>query len=193
MHGTLRQDWKNLAQKGQRIVHPMFQWRDMINSSHTSACSFYQFRRIRKGLIKLLSKFKQVRNSQQWYNMSFCSEVCPSMATFVAPQVILSNFEVLILNRLRISFDAKVWQILHNTASNGSVWPHLVNVVDVWSRTWSVNVLGLIEAEVKNIGLGYQVMAGMAVWSKIEQIWPKGAQNGPLYILVARCNKFWPY
>jgi len=34
------------------------------------------------------------------------------MATFDAAQVILVNFEELILNWLRMSFDAKVWQLL---------------------------------------------------------------------------------
>jgi len=39
----------------------------------------------------------------------------------------------------------------------------------------------------------YEVMAGMALWGKIEQICPKGAYKGAIYILVARYDKFWPY
>jgi len=43
------------------------------------------------------------------------------MATFDAPQVILFNFEELILNQLHMLFDPNVWQTLHNTAFNGLV------------------------------------------------------------------------
>jgi len=45
----------------------------------------------------------------------------------------------------------------------------------------------------RNLGLRYQIMAGMALQSKIEQIWLKVAYNGPVYILVARYDNFWPY
>jgi len=55
------------------------------------------------------------------------------------------------------------------------VWPHLVNGDHVCSRIWSMNDLVHIEAEVKNLGLRYQVMAAMAFSGKIEQIWPKVA------------------
>jgi len=55
------------------------------------------------------------------------------MTTIDAAQGIIFNFEEFILNRLRMSFDAKVWQTLHNTAPNGPVWPHLINGVHVWS------------------------------------------------------------
>jgi len=50
-----------------------------------------------------------------------------------------------------------------------------------------------IESEVRNLGLIYQVMAGMARWGKIEQIWPKVVWNGQMYILVAIYDKFCPY
>jgi len=49
------------------------------------------------------------------------------MATFDAGQFILVNFEELSLNWLRMSFDAKEWQTVHNTTFNCPVWPHLVN------------------------------------------------------------------
>jgi len=76
---------------------------------------------------------------------------------------------------LRMSFDAKQWQTLHNTASNGPVWPHLDGGDHVWSTIWSMNHLVLIEVKVINLGLRDQVMAGMARWCKIEQIWPNVA------------------
>jgi len=96
------------------------------------------------------------------------------MATFDEAQVILYNFEELIMNWLRTSFDTKVRQTLHNTASNGPVWPYLVNGVHLWSRIWSINDLILTVAKVGDLGT-YQIMAGKVLWGKIEQIWPKVA------------------
>jgi len=87
-------------------------------------------------------------------------------------------------------FNANVWQTLHNSASNGPVRPRLVKGDYVWSNIWSMNELVLIEAEVRNLGLRYQVIADMADWGKIEQIWPKAAYNGPSYILVVRYHKY---
>jgi len=75
----------------------------------------------------------------------------------------------------------------------GLVWPRLVNGAHVWSRIWNLNVLVLLEAEVRNLGLRYQVIPGMALWGKNEQIWPKVAKNAPSYILAARYDKFLPY
>jgi len=66
--------------------------------------------------------------------------------------------------------DAKEWQTLRNPASNGPVWPHLDNVEQACYRLWSINDFVHIEAEVRNRGLRYQVMAGIALWGKIEQI-----------------------
>jgi len=74
-----------------------------------------------------------------------------------------------------MSFDAKVWQTLYNTTSNGPVWHHLVKGDDVRSRILSMNDLVHIEAEVRNLDLRYQVIAGMARWGRIKQISPKGA------------------
>jgi len=62
-----------------------------------------------------------------------------------------------------------------------------------WYRIWSMKYLVHIEAEVRNLSLRYQVMAGMALWGKVEQNWPKVAYNGPIYVLVAGYDKFWPY
>jgi len=109
------------------------------------------------------------------------------------------------LNLLRMSSDAKEWPILYNTASNGPVWPHLVNGDYVTSRIWSIitikynydikynNNLNHIEAELRILGLRFQVMAGMSLWSKIEQIWPNVAYNGPTDVLLSTYDKFWPY
>jgi len=43
-----------------------------------------------------------------------------------------------------------------------------------------MNDLIHIEAEVRNFGLRYQVMAGMTLLGKIEHIWPNVAYNGPI-------------
>jgi len=123
--------------------------------------------------------------------MSCCSEVCPFMATFDAAQFV--NFEELSLNWIRIPSDTKEWRTLHYKASNGPVWPHLVNGDHVWSRIWSMNDLVHIEADVRILGLRYQVMAGKAIWGKTARIWPKVSSNGPMYVLVARYDKFCPY
>jgi len=56
-----------------------------------------------------------------------------------------------------------------------------------------MNDLVRIEAEVRNLALRYQIMAGMALSGKVEQIWPRVAYNGPIHILVARYDNFWPY
>jgi len=56
------------------------------------------------------------------------------MATFETAYLILVNFKEYSLNWLRMTFDAKEWQTLLNAASNGPVWPHLVNGDHIWSR-----------------------------------------------------------
>jgi len=115
------------------------------------------------------------------------------MATYNTAQLILVNFEELSLNWLRTTFDAKLWQTLHNTASNDPVWPHLVNDDHVWSRIWNMNDLVHIEAEVRNLDLRYHVMSNMVHWGKIEQIWPKVVYNAPIYVLMARYDNFCSY
>jgi len=143
--------------------------------------------------IKMPSKRKLVRNGPQWYNMSCSSEVCPFMATFHAAQLILFNFEELSPYWLSYVFRRQDFQTLRNTASNGPVLPHLVNGNHVCCKIWGMDNLIHIEADVRNLGLWYQVMAGIALWGRIKQIWPKVAYDGPIYVLVARYNKFWPY
>jgi len=56
-----------------------------------------------------------------------------------------------------------------------------------------MNDLAHIEAKVRNFGLRYHVMAGNALLGRIEQIWPKVAHNGPVYVLMVRYDIFWPY
>jgi len=56
-----------------------------------------------------------------------------------------------------------------------------------------VNDIVHIEEEVRNLDLRYQVMADMALWGMMEQVWPKVGYNGPIYVLVSRYDKLWPY
>jgi len=79
------------------------------------------------------------------------------MATFDSTQLILLNFEELSLNSYVVR--GKRWQTLHNTASNGTVWPHLEYGDHIWSRIFSMKDLVHIKAEVRNLVLRYQVMA----------------------------------
>jgi len=57
----------------------------------------------------------------------------------------------------------------------------------------NMNEIVHIETELRNLGLTYQVMADMALWDKIEQIWLKVAYNSPVYVLVSRYVKLWSY
>jgi len=85
------------------------------------------------------------------------------MATFDTAQLILVNLEEAVLNCLRTSFDDKDMRTLHNTASNSPVWTHLVNRDHVWSRRYSMNDFGHIKVEERELGLRFQVKAGMAL------------------------------
>jgi len=101
--------------------------------------------------------------------------ICPAKAWYIHLWTHLtqrSSFWSIFMNRLWIgykSLSTSEWQILYNTASNGPVRPHLVNGDHVWSRIWSMNDLDHIEAEVRNLGLTYQIMACMALWGEIEK------------------------
>jgi len=91
------------------------------------------------------------------------SEICPLVVTFVTAQPIPINFVRVSLKWLHMSFGDSECHTLHSTASNGPVWPDLVNGDKVRSRKCGMNDLGLIEAELRNLGLRYQIMAGMAL------------------------------
>jgi len=171
--GKIEQIWSKVAYNDPLYVLVV----RYINSSHMD-----RFDHI---ALKMPSKFKLARNGPKGYNLTSCSEVCPFMATFDAAQLVLANFEELSLNWLRLSFDTKEWQTLHKTNCNGPIWPHLVNGDHVWSRVWSMNDIVHIEAEVHNLGLRYQFMAGMSLWGKIAQIWLKVTYNTPVYVLVS--------
>jgi len=56
-----------------------------------------------------------------------------------------------------------------------------------------MNDLVHIEAEVRILGLRYQIMAGMERRGEIEHIWPKMAYNGTVNVLMARYDKFQRY
>jgi len=170
----------------------------MINSGHIYACitSFDLFRRPLAGLITLRSR---CQISVNWTEMFHNDTISPVIARYVPLWLHLkqrSSFCLILKNWLWIGY-VRLWTPksgrLHNTGSNGPEWPHLVNGDHLWSRIWSMNDLVHIEAEVMNLGLRYQVMAGMALLSQIEQIWPKVVYNGPIYVLEARYDKFWPY
>jgi len=180
----VRQDWPKVAYSGSIYVLV-----ERYDKFWPYSFLHYQFLpistlsgRFDHNAIKIPSKCNLARNGQQWYNMSCYSEVCPFMATFDAAQLILVNFGELSLNGQHIFFDDRDLQTLANTASNSPVWSHLVNGDKVWSRIWSMYDFVHIEAEVRNLGLRYQVMAGMALWGKIEQNWPKVAYNGLIYV-----------
>jgi len=125
--------------------------------------------------------------------MSCYSEIWPIMATFDTAWSILINFIKVCLKWLRMSYDANEWQTLHNMASNGPVWPVLVIDDQFWSRISSMNEIVHLKAELRNLGLTYQIMVDMALWYKIEQIWLKVAYKSPVYALVSRYVKLWPY
>jgi len=85
------------------------------------------------------------------------------MTTFDAAQLILDNSVGLILNRRRRTLDDRDMQTLYNSASNDQVCPPLVNGDHIGSRTRSMNDFVHTEVEVRNLGLRFQVMAGMGL------------------------------
>jgi len=141
----------------------------------------------------MASKCKLATNGPQWYNMSCYCEVCPFMATFVAAELIVVNFEELIRNWLRKSFDDRDIRTFHNSASNSPVCHPLVNDDLVCSRVWSMNALVHIGPEEWNLGLVYQVMACTVFWDKIGQIWFKGVYNGPIFVMASKDDRLGLY
>jgi len=90
-------------------------------------------------------------------------------------------------------YDANEWHVLHNTTFGRLVWHDLVNGNQVSSRIWGMKDLVHIEAELRHLGLRYQVMAGISLWGKIAQLLPKVAYNSPVYVLVSWYDNLWPY
>jgi len=85
------------------------------------------------------------------------------MATFDRGEPILFNFRQMRLKWLRMPYDGSKRQILHNMASNGPVWPVVGNGGQLCSRISSLNDLVHFHAELRNLGLVYQVMAFTAL------------------------------
>jgi len=124
--------------------------------------------------------------------MSCYSDVWPILATFDTEYPFLINFRQVRLKWLRMPYDASKWQILHNVASNRSVWSLVGNDCHHWSRISSLNELVHFQAELGNRGLVYQVIACTALWDKIGQIWSDVAYNGPVFLIVSRYDRLGP-
>jgi len=83
--------------------------------------------------------------------------------------------------------------VADNMAFNGPVWPVVGNGSQLWSRISSLNELVHFKAELRNLGLVYQIMACTALWDKNRQIWSKVAYNGPIFVIVSRYDSLGPY
>jgi len=121
------------------------------------------------------------------------SEVRPIIIIFHTLQSILIHYVKVCYNWQRISDDDNEWQTLHNMALICLVLSVLVNSDQVWSIISSMNDLVHIKAELRNLGLTYQVMACMAHWDKIGQIWSNVAYNGPIFVIVSRYDRLGSY
>jgi len=78
-------------------------------------------------------------------------------------------------------------------ASTGLVWPVAGNGGQLWSRISSLNELVHFKAELRDLGLVYQVIACTAVWDGIGQISSKVAHNDRVFVTVSRHDKLGPY
>jgi len=96
--------------------------------------------------------------------MNRYSETCRIMATLVTGYSILNNTRQVRLKRLRMTYDASWWHILHNMASTGPVWPVVGNGGQQWSWISSLNALVHFKAELRDLGTIYQVIACTALW-----------------------------
>jgi len=125
--------------------------------------------------------------------MNRYSEIWRIVATFDTAQPILINFRLVRLKRLRMPYDDNEWHILRNKASSGPVWPVVGNGGQLWSRISSLQELVHFKAELRELGLVYQVIACTALLDKIGQIWSKVAYNGPVFVIVSwygRCEQY---
>jgi len=78
-------------------------------------------------------------------------------------------------------------------ASSGPVWPVAGNGGHLWSKISSLNGLVHFKAELRDLGLVYQVIAWTALWDKIGQISFKVSYNGPVFVTVSRYDRLVPY
>jgi len=85
------------------------------------------------------------------------------------------------------------WHILHNMSSTGAVWPAVGNGGQLWSRISSLIESVQFMAELRDIGLVYQVIACTALWDEIGQISSKVAYNGWVFVTVSRYDRLGPY
>jgi len=92
-----------------------------------------------------------------------------------------------------MTYDDSWWHITHNMSSTGPVWPVVGNGGQLWSGISSVNELVHIKAELRDLGLVYQVIAYTALWDKIWQISSKVAHNCAAFVAVSRCDRLGPY
>jgi len=83
--------------------------------------------------------------------------------------------------------------MLHNMTSSGPVWPVVVNCGQLWWRISSLIVLVHFKAELRDLGLLYQVIACTALWYKIGQISSKVAYNSQAFVTVSRYDILGPY
>jgi len=121
------------------------------------------------------------------------SEIWWIMATFGTGYPILINFRQVRLKRLRITFDASQWHILHNMASSGPMWPVVDNGGQQWSRIKSLNELVHFKWELRDLGLVYQVKECKAPWDKIGRIWSNVSYNGPVFVILPRYDRLAPH
>jgi len=78
-------------------------------------------------------------------------------------------------------------------ASTGPVLPVVGICGQVLSGISSLNELDHIKAELRDLGLVYQVIACTALLDKIGQIWFKVAYNGPVIVKVSRYDILVPF
>jgi len=78
-------------------------------------------------------------------------------------------------------------------SSTGHIWPVVSNVGQLWSSISSLNELVHFKAELRDLGLVYQVIACTALWDKTCQISSKAEYNGPAFFTVPIYDRLGPY
>jgi len=124
--------------------------------------------------------------------MNRYGEIWRIMAILDTGYPILINFRQVRLKRLHMTYDAR-WHNLHNMASTGPVWAVVGRGGQQWSRVSSLNELDHLKAELRVVGPVFQVMECKALWDKIVRIRSNVACNGPVFVIVLRCDRLGPY
>jgi len=78
-------------------------------------------------------------------------------------------------------------------ASTGPVFPVVGNGGQQLSRISSLNELVYFKAELRDLGLAYQVMECKAPLDRIGRIWSNVAYNGPVFVIVSRYDRLGPH